>query len=232
MRVVRAWEINGMVTRPQPDPLPISENPWNSAVLEYAAATPTDVNVLNLTLNSVYERLQAQLGIRPAVDGNTLEVRFQRIQAYNLSGGVISMDVANTFAMSQDSDYVSQHALTTVKDFDGRNHWAAVGYIWPRSQSTRPLTVPPDAGVNYILARVNIPQQQETLVRVHVLWRGNKTSSAAKHVDLVGYAASLIESRLDLNNTQSLDLTSPEVSIGTLNRQGEDPATSEPVETR
>jgi len=173
--------INGVKNRPNPDPRPIQEVPWNSVTLEYAyeSATPTAAQALSMT--SVYNRIVGQLGVD--VPTNKLfEVRFLNFRCWNLSGGVIEVFAADLLRPSESLVETQQLAISTVKDFPGRNRWATVGYTWPKSHQTYTFSCPvtSGSGQDYDLLVVNSEPSNNILIRVNILWRGTPSSSASK----------------------------------------------------
>lgn len=180
-----AWEINGKKIRPQQDPRPIVENPWNSATLEFGLSFAAGQNTAVLTTASVATRLENQLGITPLDPDKGLAFRMVDIRAWNLSGGIVSMEVSNLLFRATDPPIAADSALAVVKDFAGRNHWSAVGFTWPKSHQTNVYnTTYGGTFANFTITN-STSTGRELLVRVGILWRGIIGDSISKGNDVI-----------------------------------------------
>lgn len=169
---VRKWEINGRQLRPSPDPPANVLQPWNHATLNIGFQTTAN-EIYDLDVLTVYSRMVTQLGLAPSTGtGQKYEFRMQEVKIWNLSGSSVVLNVCD---LIHPQSKASTRAITTIRDAAGRNQWARVGYVWPRSHQAVTFIAPPTPGSdldNYVLAYLTETADGTSFtIHFNILWR-------------------------------------------------------------
>jgi len=143
---------DGRVITPKADPSSVVQVPWNNVTLTFGAtgsATLTVANILTalqvvFPTNSLY-----QIQVKSA--------RLWELTGIPLAAIFNSLDVSNPGALKHQDD------------FPARNHWARLGYIWPRSHQNQILTNA-SAGTNPVL-QVNAGSTASIVLHVEITWK-------------------------------------------------------------
>lgn len=124
---------NGLVMKNHYDPVTFTASPWNTVTLHMSGinSSPESATV-TITLANVVSYLRSQLGL-PA-DG-ILQVRVEKVQAWTTDITTANYTALrlNAFDLVMSATNAYSKALQDVEDLPGRNHFANVGYIWPKT---------------------------------------------------------------------------------------------------
>lgn len=148
--------LDGKSIVPSADPSTIVDLPWNTITLTFE-------NVLTspqITLTSA----DIDTNLRESYPSSGLyqyRIRSARLWettgTASISATFFSLDVSNPgFLLNQD-------------DSPGRNHWARVGYIWPRSHQNQTLAASEEQ--NIVQTRASIATGATILLHIDILWK-------------------------------------------------------------
>lgn len=177
--------LDGRQITPSSDPSTIVETPWNSITLTFDTAVP-EASKINLTLAEVDQALRA---IYPSstTTGPAYSYRIRSARLWELTGASFSADFHSL--------ETPIGVISNQSDTAGRNQWARIGYIWPRSHQNIVLlnTATP-------LIDVVVPTAADVLLHIDILWR---TSTAYPPVPKTVFRNKFTKSLLPVQIPQS-----------------------------
>lgn len=161
--------LNGKVIRPSADPKSVVDIPWNNATIVFESTEGGGgENILDP------DGLIAAVSDTVGVPAANLLVRVQEARVWDVSGLGLRVDFFN---LSNGAVFTR-----TVSDEPGRNQWARVGFIWPKSDQNFAL----QDGIHHpILAQEAAPTNQVVL-HITLLWR-NKGDTERKRKHALRY---------------------------------------------
>jgi len=160
-RLIRT-AINGRSVKPSADPTAIVTNPWNSITLVFEATENAALFVDDLQANLV-----ETLGI--AGTDTSYNIRVQSYRAWELSGKALEVRAFDLISAS------INRVINTAVDEAGRNHWAKLGFVWPKDHQNHVLLPAGGTGNDSpILTASTVPTGvSEILLHVQILWKTN-----------------------------------------------------------
>lgn len=153
---------NGATRRSTADPRGNVSVPWNSVVL-YGTVTGTEANVL-VSPSDVWT-IGGNQGnwLGTSATQTRMEFRISRFNIWNEGGNPVTLTVRDLADVNAGT--ANQQQLWSGSDYPGRNHWAHIGYEWPRSQ--RNLALPSNSTTPF----VSFQSTGVTFYKIYVLWR-------------------------------------------------------------
>lgn len=173
MRAIRALErrLNGFGFSPKADPPSVVSNPWNSIVVTYGITFDSKVASSIITAHDIWKNLINQVGLSTNL---TLAgyLKFQTVSVWGPTSQAIVLEVYN-YSMSS-----SHPILTTLEDYEGKNHFPKAGYVIPKSLQNNPVFVNTtgDGNKNNICSITSTEQQATIVCHFHVLWKFKGTT--------------------------------------------------------
>lgn len=154
---------NGRKFTPQRTPPTIVQTPWNDVVCTIKSTSPTAVTTsVSVTSANLVALIRIQLGI---TNDAPIELRVSKVEAWNLGQDAsIAVDVYPTITLST----TATSKITRLEDNPGKNQWACVGYIWPKSHIN--YVLPSDVKVPIVEIYSDIASSV-IWSRFHCLWR-------------------------------------------------------------
>jgi hypothetical protein len=160
---------NGRSIKPSPDPTAIVTNPWNTITLVFTAQ-----NDSTLYVDDIYRSLADSIGLPVSPEQlGSLVVNFRILQyrCWETLGNALQV-TANELTSD---DHETLRIINTQTDEPGRNHWARLGYIWPKSHQNKVMDVSADATVSSPILTARTSTAGQILLHINILWKTTKT---------------------------------------------------------
>lgn len=143
---------DGKAITPKADPSSVVQVPWNNLTLTFTASGSA-----NLTVANILAALQV------VFPSNSLyQIQIKSARLWETTGAILacifnSLDLSNPGALKHQDDYPA------------RNHWARLGYIWPRSHQNQVLTNA-SAGTMPVL-QVSTGTNSQLTLHLEITWK-------------------------------------------------------------
>lgn len=155
--------LNGVSLRCRPDPNSIVDVPWNSITLSYGVSEGEGISTL--TVSQVVDQLKTiYTGITAPI-----EIRILQARIWETTGKAFSSDFFDLLHGDTLAD--STTTLKSLDDTPGRNHWARLGYIWPKSNQNHSLLYSTLELKDSLILSLNSPPESDMLLHLNILWR-------------------------------------------------------------
>lgn len=140
------------------DPPMFVSIPWNSLMLDTTIQFSASQNSKEIKAGTLWDIFKTQFGIGVNLSGQ-IEFRVFQIAAWETKGNPLVMNIY---------DFPLPRLLYHLEDDPGRNHWAAVAYRYPQTQSNVCLL---GNDTTTTVASVTSAESGEIKVRIRVLWK-------------------------------------------------------------
>lgn len=144
--------LNGRAITPRADPSSIVQLPWNNLTLTFSANSSASLTVANV--------LTALQSIYPSDANYQIQIKSARLwetTGVPLACAFFSLDNSNPGELKHQDD------------FQARNQWARVGYIWPRSHQN--LTLNFSSSAELQILQVNSSSSAAIVLHLEITWK-------------------------------------------------------------
>lgn len=155
----RSKNLLGTIIRPSADPPSFVQLPWWYVTIS-DQPTVDSSQVKTYRGSDLWNLLQAQTGAASTTAGKASLVIFS-VQVWNMSGTSLALDA---YDLHKDT---RTDILLQTEDVPGRNHWARLGYLWPKSQRANCI----DASSDTVVCQIAAAQDTNLEVRFRIAWK-------------------------------------------------------------
>lgn len=162
--------VNGVKTRPPPDPRSFVSIPWNSFTYEKAIVTTSDDQVYQTNVDNVLAQLLLRIGLSSAT---TLGMKVKSAQGWATCAGptfTVPALIAEFHELA--NPQAANTVRSTQRDRGTLNRPATAGYVFPIADS-REILDSSMSGSNKILTLTGGDSGTILTARVQFLWRAS-----------------------------------------------------------